>query len=318
MPPQREIFRHSASAAPEPGAPRSAAVSSIATGTGDRARVARIASSPWTGSSHSSMPAGASVRRWATASSGLAHAPFASTRIAIWSPTAARTAASRPASSPIPTLSFRQRNPASAHCAAASAAPARSGKAIVALTATARTAPAAISCATGKPVRRPARSQSARSIAASACGSGRSAAQAASSSAWVERGLARAEHGLVGVECGHHRGERDAVVGLERRRLAHPVVAVAEVEPHAQHLALGQLAPCRANRGAELEGDGVDRELGHQLARMPADRRAQNTSWSIPVRPSAPFERRAVGALADRAHDRHGEREREQRQQQPS
>ena len=120
MPPQREIFRQTASAAPEPGAPRSAAVSSIATGTGDRARVARIASSPWTGSSHSSMPAGASVRRWATASSGLCHAPLASTRIAILSPTAARTAASRPASSPIPTFSFRQRKPASAQRAAAS------------------------------------------------------------------------------------------------------------------------------------------------------------------------------------------------------
>ena len=46
MPPQREIFRQTASAAPEPGAPRSAAVSSIATGTGDFARTARIACEP--------------------------------------------------------------------------------------------------------------------------------------------------------------------------------------------------------------------------------------------------------------------------------
>ena len=60
MPP-REIFRHTSSAAPEPGA----WVSSIAIRTGDSAATARSASTPWTGSSHSSSPIGASARRFA-------------------------------------------------------------------------------------------------------------------------------------------------------------------------------------------------------------------------------------------------------------
>ena len=71
MPPQRAIFRHTASVAPEPAAPSSAAVSSIASGTSTSARTARSASTPWTGSSASSIPAGASERRAATASSTL-------------------------------------------------------------------------------------------------------------------------------------------------------------------------------------------------------------------------------------------------------
>ena len=49
-------LRQTASAAPAPAAPGSAAVSSIAIGTGDPARTARSASTPWTGSSHSSRP----------------------------------------------------------------------------------------------------------------------------------------------------------------------------------------------------------------------------------------------------------------------
>ena len=184
IPPQRAIFRQTASAAPDPAAPGSAAVSSIATGTGDAARTARSSSTPWTGSSAYSRPAGASARRFASASPALDQAPLASTRMAVSGPTAARTAATRPASSPIPTLTFTQAKPARAAAAAWAAAPARSSAPIVALTATALAAPAAKSCATGRPARRPARSQSARSIAARAWGRSRSCAHAASSSAW--------------------------------------------------------------------------------------------------------------------------------------
>ena len=61
MPPQRAIFRHTASVAPEPAAPSSAAVSSIASGTSTSARTARSGSTPWTGSSASSIPTGASA-----------------------------------------------------------------------------------------------------------------------------------------------------------------------------------------------------------------------------------------------------------------
>ena len=97
------------------------------------------------------------------------------------------------------------------------------------------------------------------------------------------------QHGGVGVQRGDHRGERDAVVELERRRLAHAEIAVAEVEPHAQELALLEHAPRRLERRERAHRDSVDRELGHQLARIPADSRPQNTSWSMPVPASAPL-----------------------------
>ena len=110
-------------------------------------------------------------------------APFASIRIPTSGPTAARTAANRPASSPIPTLTFTHRNPARAAAAAAAAAPARSSAPIVAFTGTAPTARGSISRASGVPVRRDAWSHRARSIAASAWGRSRSARQASSTSA---------------------------------------------------------------------------------------------------------------------------------------
>ena len=87
MPPAREIFRQTASAAPEAIAPCSATVSSIAMRTGTRSRTSRSAAIPETGSSTSSSPARASTSIVATASSTV-HAPLASIRIATWSPTA--------------------------------------------------------------------------------------------------------------------------------------------------------------------------------------------------------------------------------------
>ena len=179
MPP-REIFRHTSSAAPEPGA----WVSSIAIRTGDSAATARSASTPWTGSSHSSRPTGASARRFASASSGVSQAPLASTRISTSGPTAARTAASRPASSPIPTLTFTQRKPSRT---AAAAAVGRAGAVVGADRGVDRHLVGGAAGGSASPaaccVRREAWSQSARSIAASACGRSRSARQAASTSA---------------------------------------------------------------------------------------------------------------------------------------
>ena len=121
MPPQRVTFRHTASATlavSEPGCP---AVSSIATRTGTRSRTWRMALDAVDGSSTSSRPAGASARIEETASP-TSHAPLASSRSYISAPAAARTAATRPASSPMPTLTFRQRKPDGAAAAACSAA----------------------------------------------------------------------------------------------------------------------------------------------------------------------------------------------------
>ena len=141
----------------------------------------RIASSPATGSSQSSIPTGSSTRSAASASSR-DQAPLASIRIAICGPAKARTAARRPASSPIADL----------HLDVAEALGAglgrlvrrrrtRSAAAIVQLTATGeRPARRPSSRHTGSRVRRPARSHSARSIAASAWGRTVASAHAAS------------------------------------------------------------------------------------------------------------------------------------------
>ena len=163
MPPQREIFRQTASATPAPSAPGSAAVSSIATLTATRSRTARIPCRPCVGSSTSSRPAGDSASIVRTASSTL-HAPFASRRSFALGPAAARVAATRPASSPTPTLIFRHSKPSPTARAACSATPARSSAASVALTGTLVAGSSLSSAATGLPARRPARSHSARSI----------------------------------------------------------------------------------------------------------------------------------------------------------
>ena len=55
--------------------------------------------------------------------------------------------------------------------------------------------------------------------------------------------VARAEDRLVGLEGVLDGVERDAVVGLERRRLAPADDPVAPGEPQDEQLALGQLAP---------------------------------------------------------------------------
>ena len=64
IPPQRLSLRQTIGVAPLASAPGATAVSSIATGTSASAATARSASTPWTGSSTSSMPLGASARRW--------------------------------------------------------------------------------------------------------------------------------------------------------------------------------------------------------------------------------------------------------------
>ena len=114
------------------------------------------------------------------------------------------------------------------------------------------------------------------------------------------------------------RRQRHAVVGLERRRLALAVVAVAEVEPHVQDLALAQSSPQAARSGARSAGaaDRTD-SSSHQLASRPAESSTQNTSCSMPVRASAPLSDGPSSAVAHDPHDRRGERQRQPRQQQP-
>ena len=89
-------------------APGSSADSSSAIGISVAPRSASSSSRPWTGSSHSSIPLGSSACRAAAASSA-SQAPLASIRIASSGPPNARTAATRPASSPMPTLSLTVR-----------------------------------------------------------------------------------------------------------------------------------------------------------------------------------------------------------------
>ena len=79
--------------------------SSSASGISVAARSAAIACTPCTGSSQSSIPTGSKAARLATAWAW-SHAPLASMRIAICGPANARTAARRPASSPIPTFTL--------------------------------------------------------------------------------------------------------------------------------------------------------------------------------------------------------------------
>lgn len=176
MPPARETLRQTASATPDASAPGIAAVSSSATRTAVRSRTTRISSIPWTGSSTSSSPAGESWSMTRTACS-TSHAPFASRRSAIPGPAAARTAATRPASSATPTFSFTQENPSDAARAASMAASSRETAPIVALTATASRTWSVSSALTGRPSRCPARSHRARSIAASAWGRSATARQ---------------------------------------------------------------------------------------------------------------------------------------------
>ena len=192
MPPQRAILRQTASAAPDAAAPGSAAVSSIATGTAHAGRAPRrSAATPCTGSSAYSSPAGASARRLRERLADVAQAPLASTRIAIARPGrgAHRGDAAR-RRRPTPTLTLTQPKPAAAAAAArGAAAVARSSAPSVALTGTAVAAPAASRCATGRPVAPP------RAVPEREVDRGerlrersRSAAHAASSSAWLGAG----------------------------------------------------------------------------------------------------------------------------------
>ena len=126
MPPQREIFRHTASATPAPSAPCSAAVSSIATRTATRSRTSRTASQA-VGRLLDQLEARRGERL--DRAHRLLHAP---TRR--WRPGAARRAG-RPRRAPPPRGRRRRRRPPSAsrtrsprapRAPACSAAPARS------------------------------------------------------------------------------------------------------------------------------------------------------------------------------------------------
>ena len=308
MPPQRAIFRHTASAAPEPAAPalggrlvhrerhvdlgahraqRLDAVDRLLgqldPGGGERARARRP-------------PRRRSRRRWRRRGSPSR------------GPTAARTAATRPASSPIPTLTFTQRRSPPARAARGRGRGARAvlgaDRRVDGDRARRLDRDQLRHRAPGAPARR--RSHSARSTAASACGRSRSARQASSA---VASSAQSASTSRVGVERGAHGGERDAVVGLERRGLA---VRPSRRRPPragpAAARARADAAPGGAQRLAERERDAASTASRISSRRMPAESSTQNASWSMPGARQRAVQRRAVGARADGPHDRHGQR----------
>ena len=112
MPPQRATLRQTASATAAVSAPGSRGGLVHRDPHGDPLAHARAcASTPCTGSSTSSSPAGASASIARTASS-TAQAPFASRRSVDLGAGRRATAATRPASSPMPTLTFTHAKPA--------------------------------------------------------------------------------------------------------------------------------------------------------------------------------------------------------------
>ena len=112
IPPQREIFRHTASATPAPSAPGSAAVSSIATRACTASRTRRTFSQAVGRAPRRARGRPARASRSRRPPRATLHAPLASTRSPTAGPTAARTAASLPASSPTPTLTLTTPKPA--------------------------------------------------------------------------------------------------------------------------------------------------------------------------------------------------------------
>ena len=185
-------------------------------------------------------PTGSSTRSVARASSG-DQAPLASIRIAICGPPNARTAASRPASSPIPTLTLTVSKPSARAWAASCAAPERSAAAIVQLTATGGGRVgrrAAARRARGSAARRdptaPGRSPPAPGRARWPPSSGPARRRSAR-----RRGSRRAPAGSPPARA-RTSSERHAVVGGQRRRLAVADQAVDRPRRrHQQQLALG-------------------------------------------------------------------------------
>ena len=153
---------------------------------------------------------------------------------------AARTAAIRPASSPMPTLTFRSESPSGPPRASA-AAPARSNARIVALTSTSPAGSLASRAATGRP------------RAARAGPRGRGRARPAPEGGRRPRATRRAGRRApfpalrparaVGLQRLAHQRERDAVVGLQRRRLAPADQPGGVADPYVEQLAALQRAP---------------------------------------------------------------------------
>ena len=270
--------------------PAPAAVSSIATGTdasghlGDRLEAV-------TGSSHSSIPTGSSIRRVASAS------PTTTRR---WRragspcPGPPRRGPRRggPASSPIPTFSLTRRTRPTRAAAAARAAPVGPrGDRRVDLDLGRRRR--AEQRQTGWPARRPARSHRARSTAARAWGR-TAGAERRGSLAQPRVPSARAPAIL---ERGAGVVDRDAVVGLAaapprrtRRRRREPISRTSRSRA------------CRRSRGRSHRaraGAPLPNSIStlHRLSNSPADRSRQNASWSIPLR-QRPVQRGSVGAVA--------------------
>ncbi len=165
MPPQREIFRQTASATPAPSAPGSAAVSSIATRTATRSRTSRTACEAVDRLLDELEPG---RRERVDRAHRLLDAPRAvgvQAQRDVRAGRGARPPPRAPASSPTPDLELQAREARRDRAAAAcSAAPPRSSAVIVALTGTPRPGGRRAAPRSGVPALRPARSHSAMSI----------------------------------------------------------------------------------------------------------------------------------------------------------
>ncbi len=178
-------------------------------------------------------------------------APLASIRIAICGPANARTAARRPASSPIPTFTFTVRKPAARAWAASWAAPERSIASIVRLTAIGARRRRRRAAA------RPARTAPAGEVPEREVDRGERLGDdgplAAAGDDVGDRRVAGVvgEHRPAGVDLLDHLGDPDPVVGVKRRGLAvagEPVAGLQRDEHSSRSLTAPWAARCPVPR----------------------------------------------------------------------
>ncbi len=276
MPPQRAIFRHTASAAPAPAAPGSAAR------LVDRDRHRRLRA-------HLAQRLEPVDRLLAQLEADRGERAQVGERLARRAPGAVGVGADRhvradrgahggePAGVVAdPDLDLHAAEARRRRRAAASAAaPARSAAPTSALTGTearrrARPAAPPPAARPGAPRGPTARGRSPPAPAGAAARRGRRPAARRRSSS----GPASREHRGVGVERGEHRRHRHAVVGLQRRRLAHARVAGAEAQPHACQLALAPACPTPSRAASAAAAGPARRAASPSLRRRAGPRRA--------------------------------------------
>ena len=289
MPPQRATFRHTRSATPAPAAPGSAAVSSIATGTGDSARTAPRAAIPWTGSSRELQPGGR--QRAQVGQRLLGRAPGAVGVDPDRHVRPGRGAHRRdpPRVVPEPDLDLH----------AAEAGPRGGGRlrrGAGPVLGSERRVDGDGGGRGGREQRRdrPAR-PAARPVPQRQIDGGERLGQPPLRRACGQQlgvgvvGPGLGQHRAVGLQRRGDRPERHAVVGLQRRGLAAPLVPVAERERQLQQLALAQLAPRRPQRRAQRQPDAPDGRAAPSVRRAAGRRRAARRRPAAAARcPPAP------------------------------